>query len=234
MTNSLYRKLLEVTEFLGKPRLVRIWNYIPFINDGDADNECYRQFCWGRADALAGTVLPAATGIGSQDDVLRISALCTPGQTQADSLVVEHLENPRQISAYDYPRRYGPKSPSFARATLVTSRTASRSITTSPSSSSGLLLLSGTASIVDHETRHPYDLQKQSEETARNIQALLATLEQPAAPLALRYYLRNPDRLQEAVAAWREHFADWPLPAFYRGDICRAELELEVEGVFRV
>jgi len=32
------------------------------------------------------------------------------------------LENPRQTSAYRYPRRYGPRSPAFARATLLPDR----------------------------------------------------------------------------------------------------------------
>jgi len=96
------------------------------------------------------------------------------------------------------------------------------------------LLLSGTASIVAHETHHKGSLEKQSKETARNIQALLATLGRPAQPIALRYYLRDPNQLAQAVDCWSKHFHDWPLPAFYRGDICRAELDLEVEGVFRV
>ena len=226
IADDLYRQLLVLASQLGKPRFVRIWNYIPEINEGTGDHECYRQFCWGRADALGNTVLPAATGIGSHDGVLRISALTTRPATPGPGIDVHHIENPRQLSAYNYPRNYGPKSPSFARATLVEP----------PNSEpgAGLLLLSGTASIVNHESRHPHDLALQSKETARNIHALLATLKRPVEPLFLRYYLRDPSRLEEAIAAWPEHFGDWALPAFYRGDICRSELELEVEGVFRV
>ncbi len=226
LANNLYLKLLGLASKLDKPRLVRVWNYIPQINAGKDDNECYRQFCWGRAEALGTTVLSAATGIGSQDGVLRICMLSTTTDSPSQGLQIRHLENPRQISAYSYPREYGPRSPSFARATLIEPpATADRP---------GLLLLSGTASIVAHESRHKGNLQGQSRETARNIQTLLATLERPAQPIALRYYLRDPDRLAAAMDCWHEHFNDWPLPAFYRADICRAELDLEIEGVFRV
>jgi len=191
ITNSLYQKLLRLARQLDKPRLVRIWNYIPQINSGEGDDECYRQFCWGRADALGETILSAATGIGSRDGVLRISTFSTAVDAPGQNLQVRHLENPRQLSAYDYPRQYGPKSPSFARATLIKPPPPEDR----NKHKDGLLLLSGTASIVDHETVHPGDLRNQSTETARNIQALLSTLRQPAEPIALRYYLwRKPWR----------------------------------------
>jgi len=230
-TNALYQKLLALMTQLEKPRLVRVWNYIPQINAGEADFECYRQFCWGRAEALGDTELSAATGIGSQDGVLRVCLLSTALDSAGQGLQIRHLENPRQISAYNYPRQYGPRSPSFARATLIDPPYSS---TSNAADRIGVLLLSGTASIVAHETLHKGDFQAQSKETARNIQTLLATLERPVEPLALRYYLRNPDQLAQAKDCWREHFGDWPLPAFYRADICRAELELEIEGVFSV
>ena len=226
-TKGLYQKLLTLMSQLEKPRLVRVWNYIPQINVGEADSECYRQFCWGRAEALGDTELSAATGIGCLDGVLRIGLLSTAIEAPGQSLQIRHLENPRQISAYKYPREYGPRSPSFARATLIDTPDAE-------DPNSGLLLLSGTASIVAHETRHKGNLPAQSRETARNIQALLATIQRPVKPMALRYYLRNPDLLAEAKDCWHQHFHDWPQPAFYRADICRAELELEVEGVFKV
>ena len=227
----LYRKALQLTQTIEKSRLVRIWNYIPQINAGEGDEECYRQFCWGRADALGNTSLPAATGIGSRDGVLRIGILCTHPDSTPAHLQIRHQENPRQLSAYNYPRAYGPRSPSFARATLISTR---RDTQVQPGNPSALLLLSGTASIVNHQSRHPGDLSKQSEETAANIQMLLSTLGSPATPLGLRYYLRDEKQLSEAIDGWHKHFADWPLPSFLLGDICRSELEMEVEGVFSV
>ena len=52
---------------------LKIWNYIPDINQGSGDEELYRQFCLGRADAVLidpgdRPPLPAATAIGSPAD----------------------------------------------------------------------------------------------------------------------------------------------------------------------
>src|SRR6185312_12015184 len=55
--------------------------------------------------------LSAATAIGHHgpEGLLQVYALCAAQPGQA-------LENPRQVSAWKYPRRYGPTAPSFARA----------------------------------------------------------------------------------------------------------------------
>ena len=146
LTFELYRELLDTMARLDVPRFVRIWNYIPDINAGSDDAECYRQFCWGRAEALEDYSLPAATGVGSKDGWLRISALCTGAADLPDSIGIEHLENVRQVSAYNYPRDYGPRSPSFARATLVSPAPTPNAAAADPSPQS-LLLVSGTSSI---------------------------------------------------------------------------------------
>ena len=49
---------------------LKIWNYVPGINQGQGDEELYRQFCLGRADAVLidpgdSPPLPAATAIGA-------------------------------------------------------------------------------------------------------------------------------------------------------------------------
>ena len=98
------------------PHLLRIWNYFDAITLGEGDSERYRQFCVGRVQGLGDVdtrTLPAATAIGSRDGrrVLQVYWLAArePGLP---------LENPRQVSAYRYPRQYGPQAPSFARAML--------------------------------------------------------------------------------------------------------------------
>jgi len=231
LTFELYRELLDTMARLRVPRFVRIWNYIPDINAGTDDAECYRQFCWGRADALGDYHLPAATGIGSKDRWLRISALCTGVADLPASIGVEHLENVRQVSAYNYPRDYGPRSPSFARATLVSPAPSH----TGPRPRS-LLLVSGTSSIVQHQTMHPGNLPAQIAETVQNIQALFTSLEQDCEPepLALRFYLRDPTNLATARSSWTANAGHWLAPNWFQADICRADLTMEVEGVFQV
>src|SRR3546814_7354125 len=65
------------------------------------------------------------------------------------------VENPRQVSAYRYPRQYGPQQPSFARAMLP------------PPGSAMPLLLSGTASVVGHATAHVGELLAQDRKSTR-------------------------------------------------------------------
>lgn len=222
VTRAEYEKLLVAMHSHGYPIPVRFWNYVPDINSGADDAENYKQFCWGRAEAFDRTkmALPAATGIGSFDGRLRIAVLASrPG------LKLAHIENPRQVAAYHYPRQYGPRSPSFARATFV------------GEGDGGLLLVSGTASIVDHETRHEGDFAAQVAETRRNIDALQqAALQQVAGvtgftPEAVRFYLRNATELPLAQNCYAASFDGYPPAAFFQGDICRHGLAMEVEMV---
>jgi len=70
------------------------------------------------------------------------------------------LENPRQISAYRYPRDYGPDSPTFSRAAIAAATVGQQ------------LFISGTASILGHESVHIGDAGAQARESAANIAAL--------------------------------------------------------------
>ena len=71
------------------------------------------------------------------------------------------IENPRQTSAYHYPPKFGRHSPIFSRACVW------------GESGGGRLFVSGTASIVGHETIHRGDVIAQTRETMVNIGALL-------------------------------------------------------------
>ncbi len=136
---SIYAQLIAFTRSRGYPHVLRIWNYLDGITHGDGDAERYRVFCVGRARGLGEFdphALPAATAIGRSDDARRLQVYWLAARTPGTP-----LENPRQISAYRYPRQYGPQPPSFARAML-------------PASHAMPLLISGTAAVVGHESRH--------------------------------------------------------------------------------
>lgn len=226
LAEGAYRQLLEAAASNGCPKLLRAWNYMPGINLGQGDEERYRRFCLGRAQALetAGIDQPelcAGTAIGGDDPHLRIMLL-----TGSEAGV--NIENPRQVSAYHYPRLYGPSSPSFARATALP-RDDGRV----------LLMLSGTASVVGHETVHAGDLDAQIEEIRLNVAALL----NESARCMNRPGLGRLDE-NSLVRVYVRHARDWPriearlaeiwpgVPlAGLRGDICRADLMLEVEAV---
>ena len=122
--------------------------------------ERYKLFCLGRARAFAAVHAtspdigyPAASAVGKPRGVRTLQVCWLAGREAGTT-----LENPRQVSAYDYPRQYGPAAPSFSRAAL----------TPDP-----LLLISGTASIVGHASVHLGDVAAQLEETLANLDNLL-------------------------------------------------------------
>ena len=209
------------------PHLLRIWNYFDAITLGEGDSERYRQFCVGRVQGLGDVdtrTLPAATAIGSRDGrrVLQVYWLAArePGLP---------LENPRQVSAYRYPREYGPQSPTFARALL-------------PPSSRVPLLLSGTASIVGHASQHADSLRAQLDETLTNLDSLLGAARERAPMLSphldgtsrLKVYVRDAADA-DAVAAQLEARLGTRVPwLMLHADVCRRELLVEIEGMHGV
>ena len=98
--------------------------------------------------------VPAACAIGLVGGTLNIAFMA--GTTPAVP-----VENPRQVSAYNYPADYGPRSPTFSRARAGLSE-------------ARILFISGTASIVGHQTVHPGDVVGQCRESMANIAAVLA------------------------------------------------------------
>jgi len=129
------------------------------------------------------------------------------------------------VSAFEYPRQYGPRSPSFSRAVLTENNT---------------LLVSGTASILGHESVHDSELMNQATETAANINALceaaLATLDTTDSfkHSKLRIYIRNPEDHDPAIAGLHSLLVDNTDYVVLVGDICRSNLLLEVEAVYQV
>jgi chorismate lyase/3-hydroxybenzoate synthase len=101
-------------------------------------------------------------------------------------------------------------SPGFARATLAADDT---------------LLVSGTASIVGHESRHTGNAREQLEEIARN----LAALPERARRL-LKVYVRDPALAQSIVARVEELYPGSEVVVL-AGDVCRKELDVEIEAV---
>ena len=221
--DSAYRRVLEFTRDCGFPHLVRIWNYFDAINAGEGDEERYRRFCVGRAAALAAEYpperLPAATAIGraGTTGTLQLYWIATRAHGRA-------IENPRQSSAYRYPRAYGPAPPSFSRAMALDGR---------------LLLISGTASVVGHATNHEGDTLAQLDETLANFASLCeaASRTDPAIPprltaaTLLKVYLRDAGACAEIRAALERRLPPGSTPLYLRGDVCRADLLLEIDAV---
>jgi enamine deaminase RidA (YjgF/YER057c/UK114 family) len=230
-TETLYGKLLADIQARGYPHLVRVWNYFADINGVDDELERYRQFCIGRFNAfeqqqIAEAQFPSACALGHQGGDLLIYAL-------ASKTPAQHFENPRQASAYHYPAEYGPRSPSFARASLL-------ELPNQPAK----IFVSGTASVVGHVTRHPDDLKSQIQETITNLGSLLEHISAQyrkdnegvsptLTPEVLKVYVRH---AQDLETIQQQITLAYPaVPTVYvAADICRSDLLLEVDGIWNL
>jgi chorismate lyase/3-hydroxybenzoate synthase len=159
---------------------------------------------------------PAATAIGVRNGrrVLQVYWLAARARGAA-------LENPRQTSAWRYPRQYGPSAPTFARAM--------RAPTRSPQ-----LYISGTAAIVGHASHHRDDLPAQLDETLANFASLLeAAGIPPAARFGTHSVIKGYVRSDAAAAAarLRERLPATTPVLLLHGDICRRELLIEIDGI---
>ncbi len=156
---TIFSRSLEQT---GCAHLLRVWNYLPQINGDGGGLERYRQFNLGRQQAFveAGQAAfegaPAACALGIHQGALCIRFLA--GRTAPLP-----IENPRQVSAYRYPPTYGPRAPTFSRAAIA-----------EIGGGEVALFISGTASIVGHETVHVGEVLAQTQETLRNLDAVIA------------------------------------------------------------
>jgi chorismate lyase/3-hydroxybenzoate synthase len=222
------RAYARLTAFIGAsrtPHLLRIWNYLDAITEGEGDSERYRQFCIGRARGLGAfdaQTLPAATAIGRCDDdrVVQVYWLASaePGTP---------VENPRQVSAYHYPRQYGPQPPSFARAMLP------------PHGADMPLLLSGTASVVGHRSLHAGRMLAQLDEIFANFDSLIGASRgrAPALPAhigsgtRLKVYVRERGDLPLVAEAFAQRFGGGVPHLILHAAICRRDLAIEIDGV---
>ena len=242
-TAGAYRTLGEALAARRDFRPVRVWNLIPHIHrpcDGGLDR--YMVFNAGRHDAYrrwfgegfggggGGGALPTATGVGHRGEELVIHLLATDLPRRA-------IENPRQVAAHRYSERYGPKPPCFARATAVGEG----------EGRPPRVLVGGTASILGEESVHAGDLGLQARETFRNLASLLrAAWEDEGGPehspdqdwqsrfTELRvYHPRRADR-PALEALVRPHFPSVRRIEWFRADLCRRDLLVEIEGVAEI
>ena len=224
-TEEAYRRIFRLIEREGLPHLWRVWNYLADINRESDGLERYRQFNIGRQDAFlefsrgATGNVPAACAIGLAGGPLSIAFM-------AGNQPAVPVENPRQVSAYNYPASYGPRSPTFSRAALVYLP------------GQEILFISGTASIVGHQTVHPGDVAGQCAESLANVAAVLA--EASAASrgvayrlenLSYRVYVRHADDFAVVRDMLQARLGAATEIVYLQADICRSDLLIEIEAM---
>ena len=221
--------------------VVRTWLYLGDITGSEgatqrykelnrARTDFYRDLAFGRSLRHPGApecLYPASTGIGVAGRGLLISALAL--ETRRDDVWLLPLENPQQTPAYDYRPDYSPQSPKFSRAMALVL--------------GGYVTswISGTASILQSESRHLDDIERQTDQTLDNIEQLIAPENfsrhgLPGAGATLRdlakvrVYVKRPADFDRCRAVCQRRLG--AVPAIYAAaDVCRPELLVEIEGV---
>jgi chorismate lyase/3-hydroxybenzoate synthase len=225
-TEIAYQEIFDVLNETEHRHLLRVWNYLPEINAQAGGDERYRHFNSARqmafrksGRATMGTV-PAACALGSPaGSPLSIYFLAARRPPKM-------IENPRQTSAYHYPPKFGRHSPIFSRACVW------------DESGGGRLFVSGTASIVGHETIHRGDVIAQTRETMVNIDALLGEANRIVGGghyslngLKLKVYVRKPSDLPAIEATLSELLSPAASILYLQADVCREDLLVEIEAV---
>jgi len=224
-TNEAYRQIFSLIDKLEYPYLMRIWNYFPDINKESHGLERYRQFNIGRQEGFTDSGrsitddVPAACALGTSSGPLTIYFIA--GQNKP-----VRIENPRQISAFYYPQDYGPRTPTFSRASFGTV------------GKQEVLFISGTASIVGHQTLHIGDVVAQTRESLANIKAVVEEANRiktgphfDMANMSYKVYLRHPEHI-DLIRNEIESLPGPDVSAIYlQGDICRQDLLVEIEAL---
>lgn len=223
-SHTLYMDVLDLISQKGFGQIYRIWNEIPRINKAGECEERYKEFCFGRSKAFhrkeySNDFLPAASAIGSQGESLGVYFIAG----KAPSIQVE---NPLQISAYQYPKIYGERPPSFSRSQLLQTKDGE------------MLFISGTASITGYKSKHVGDIKKQTNLSLDNINTLCKSVESEfnfsvynnSGGAFIKVYIRNhSDYL--TVRAILEKKSKCSNLIFVVADICREELLVEIEAL---
>jgi chorismate lyase/3-hydroxybenzoate synthase len=224
-TTAAYTQIFATLQATGYRQLVRVWNYVSGINELADAGERYWSFNDARyasfvaCDRLILEDAPAASAVGTpRDSPLVVYFLAARTGAQM-------LENPRQVSAYRYPAQYGPRSPTFSRAALL-------------AGGGGTLIISGTSSIVGHESVHSGNAAAQAKESLANISAVIDaanrrqfTHRYTLEALTYKVYVRNAVDLPAVANAMRQAIGRSASVAFVCADICRRELLVEIEAL---
>ncbi len=223
LAEQAYMRIFKFIDHLDYRNLLRVWHYFPQINDDENGLERYRGFNVGRHAAFVANgrsigeeSVPAASALGSNSGSLVVYFMAgkKPGKA---------VENPRQVSAYHYPDKFGPKSPIFVRALSATL------------GGQDCFFISGTASIVGYETLHQGDAEKQTAETLLNIRTLLQQIPHYGpvrGRMLLKVYLRHAEDLAMVQARVRAEFGLACKAVYLHSNICRSDLLLEIEGAY--
>jgi chorismate lyase / 3-hydroxybenzoate synthase len=235
LEDNIYDIYLDFLELTQGWNLYRIWQYVPYINQDTDGLENYKSFCKGRSHAFQTfygedfeVTLPSASAVGIDDDKFVMYFIA--GKQKGF-----YLENPEQMAAYRYPKQYGPRSPSFARGTLMMQE------------GKRVGYLSGTASIKGHESVTLGSITDQLYTTVDNLSLVCEQMGLGAERQSYGNLMPDPIHHDRHFKVYIKHVEDAAGIAalfpnligattsdhiiYLQSDICRSELELEIEAI---
>lgn len=219
---------------------LRFWAFIPRIHaEYGNGQDRYMAFNAGRYAAFSSWLggrdafsrsVPTASAVGTRSGEFALFGL-------ASRWPANPVENPRQVPAYRYSRRFGPLPPCFARATLVRREPELED----------LLLVGGTASIAGEDSCHLGELVLQAAETFHNLASVVRSAWQGSgSPLGgsdadlwrrlslfreLRVYFREAEHQQQILELVEAAFPGVARIEMLPAELCRTELLVEIEGM---
>jgi chorismate lyase/3-hydroxybenzoate synthase len=230
LTHKAYSEIYQCLQTTACKHLLRTWNFFPQITaiaPQQPSKNRYEVFCHGRLQAMQDCgiktkVYPAATVIGNHDHDLQIYFLAsdTPGTA---------VENPRQTSAFHYPVEDDNTQPLFSRGLLK------------PWGTRTHFYVSGTASIVGHETLHIDNVCEQLNESINNVETLVAhandkhhtQLNAQDDLLYMKVYIRHREHLEQIKQVLAARLSKHTPRALLLGDMCRENLLVEIEAFYQ-
>jgi len=238
-------KMFKLLEEKGFPResVIRTWLFQEDIVGQDGDGNRYRWLNLARREYfrpegrvpihfgknltvkdLRGNIIPldsitppASTGIGISANSFVMEALAL--LTDREDVHIIFLQNPDQVSAFDYDDEVEVTAPLFSRglAVVIGDRM--------------VIYISGTASIIGKHSVHLGDVVKQTECTLDNIEKVIgqvgATLEDVP---QLRVYIKNKEDYEAVRRVVEARCPNTPV-LYLEADVCRPELLVEIEAV---
>ncbi|MDC6480268.1 hypothetical protein PQZ53_01630, partial [Gammaproteobacteria bacterium] len=157
---------------------------------------------------------PAATVIGIEGDKILIYFLA------ASCKKYDVIENKRQVSSYDYPQNIFYEKPMFSRAIKFISK----------SCGGEKIVISGTASIKGYETMHSAEVLKQLDEALRNYKTFVG-IKNNSTNICRIYLSKSQESNYSDIVKKLDKEFDNNQYLILKGEICRKDLLIELEGI---
>ena len=219
--------------------IVRQWNYISQITCINKEKQHYQEFNDARSHFYNQSIwpsgYPAATGIGTESGGVVVDLFAV--RSKGENVKLYPLDNKLQVAAHAYSQEVlvgredkafkTRTTPKFERGKVVNSL------------DNALVYISGTAAIRGEGTLAETDIKKQTIITLENIEELISIsnlkeagveIVEPTKIKSLRIYIKAARDYEMAKMVVDKILPN--VPAIYlRGDICRDNLLIEIEGI---